>query len=160
MDFLAGEIFPRDERHIASFMSAGFSLAGHVTWRLLRSDPRIQLGVCFSTAPPERLGTGIVAAFDRGDFPLPRATVNFFRLHTPPGAFHGKHILAVHGREDRVIRFAAGQERWEEIKAECERGGHAEDFVQEGKGHVISEEMVAQAAAFIWRWAVGPEGKV
>jgi hypothetical protein len=36
MDFLPGYLFPNDERRVAEFMSAGVSMGGHVTWRLLR----------------------------------------------------------------------------------------------------------------------------
>lgn len=84
----------------------------------------------------------------------PKATRDFYESKSPVGAYKGKKILALHGSIDQVVPPALGQDDWEKrIVPEC-GPGNTEQWVQEGRGHICTPEMVEKAAGWFYRWGV------
>lgn len=163
-DFLAGQLFPRDERRIDEWMSCGFSMGGryrtrpklskrtgHVTWRQLRDDPRLTIAVTICATPPETLGRKMLTSHAAGAYFLAKDTRDFFDISSPKGTYSKKKILTLHGEEDKVLPETIGTERWAEIAQEA---AAANQWIQPGRGHVVTPEMVTRAAEWCWRFGL------
>lgn len=83
----------------------------------------------------------------------PESVRKWYETVVPASQYAGKKILALHGALDQIIPPDLNQPRIDEIKAACPPG-EVEFWVQEGRGHVISPEMVAKAAEWVARWAM------
>lgn len=75
----------------------------------------------------------------------PRATRKFYEEKSAAGTYAGKKILALCGGIDEVVPPALGQKEWDIVKAET---GNAHQWIQPGRGHICTPEMVARTAEF------------
>ncbi|BEJ16152.1 hypothetical protein CspHIS471_0507570 [Cutaneotrichosporon sp. HIS471] len=154
MDSLASYLWPRDERHIEEWMYTGVSLGGHLTWRMLRDDPRIRIGAPIVSIPPEYLAGILTRQFrvPPPDDPLniiPSTVRNAFELQAAPGSYANKKILSVHGAIDETIPVRLAKDEFVRIRTETDS---LEVYVQDGMGHVVTPEMVKRVAEWFWRW--------
>ncbi|KLT41821.1 hypothetical protein CC85DRAFT_246861 [Cutaneotrichosporon oleaginosum] len=155
MDSLASYLWPKDERRIEEWMYSGVSLgAGHLTWRMLRDDPRIRIGAPIVSIPPEFLAGILTRRFrvpppDDPDNIIPSAVRAAFEMKAPPGSYRNKKILSVHGAIDETIPVRLAKDEFARIRGETDT---LEVFVQDGMGHVVTPEMVSQVAKWFWRW--------
>lgn len=163
MEFLEGHLFPKGERTIAEFMTTGFSMGGHIAWRLVRQDPRIRIAVPICSIPSETLHRRIMkreAAASGAGLPIPAAVERFF-FDSPPvyPTYADKYVLALHGGLDNVMSYAIGDDKWHEIAGVAVA---ADRYIQPDTGHIVSEEMVRRTAEWMWRYgfteAVEPVG--
>jgi predicted esterase len=69
------------------------------------------------------------------------------------GAYKGKKILSIHGEVDTLVPLKEGRRDIDEIVREAEEGD-VEVWVVQGKGHVVTKEMVERTAEWVWRWAM------
>ncbi|BEI93114.1 uncharacterized protein CcaverHIS019_0507420 [Cutaneotrichosporon cavernicola] len=154
MDSLASYLWPRDERRIEEWMYTGVSLGGHLTWRMLRDDPRIRIGAPIVSIPPEYLAGILTRQFrvPPPDDPLniiPSTVRNAFELQAAPGSYTNKKILSLHGAIDETIPVRVAKDEFVRIRGET---GNLEVYVQDGMGHVVTPEMVKRVAEWFWRW--------
>jgi hypothetical protein len=171
MDFLPAALFPKEERKVVEWLSAGVSMGGHVTWRLLREgkylcvrlfltpDPRITIGVPIISIPSEALGGLLTArvkklAAQGLDTYYPPAVRDYYESRPAASAYAGKKILAIYGKEDRMLPPRFGQAALDTIAARAVDPLDVSQFVQDNKGHVVSREMVGHAAEWFWRWSL------
>jgi hypothetical protein len=129
------------------------------TVRVLMVDPRITIGVPMISIPSEALG-GLLTARVRKlaaqgvNTHYPPAVANYFESRPAADAYAHKKILAIYGKEDRMLPPRFGQEALDLITSRAVQAGDVVQFVQENKGHVISAEMVGRAAEWFWRWSL------
>lgn len=157
MEFLEGHLFPSGDRQVVEYMVAGFSMGGHVAWRLLREDDRIRIGVPICSLPSETLGRKLLNRELPPNSPpshVPPVVERFFNTPSPPGTYAGKCILAIHGGLDAVLPWTLGDDRWLEIAQEAKA---AERYVQPDAGHIVSQEMVRRTAEWLWRYGLTEE---
>lgn len=161
MDFLASYLWPTDERRITRWMASGVSMGGHVMWRILRSDPRVRVGVPIISIPPERLGTLLSIASEREGLlgtekkPYPEGVRNAYDVPTPKGAYRGKKILCLYGSADAMVPYALGKNKLREIMQE--NRGDVQFWIEPDMGHVCSQEMVKRAADWFYTYGLSPE---
>ncbi|EJT50316.1 hypothetical protein A1Q1_00421 [Trichosporon asahii var. asahii CBS 2479] len=161
MDFLPSYLWPTDERTVDRWMVSGVSMGGHVMWRILRSDPRVRVGVPIISIPPERLGTLLTIASEREGLlgtkekPHPRGVREGYAEPTAPGAYRGKKILCLYGSADAMVPYALGKNKLREIMQE--NRGDVQFWIQPDMGHVCSQEMVKKAADWFWEYGLAPE---
>lgn len=170
MKFLEDYLYPLGERQIVEFMVTGVSLGGkstfihltpgHVAWRLLKEDPRIQIAAPIIAVPADSLINVHTPRFvadgtiNTDKMYYPKATREFYEGKSPKGVYKGKKILALHGSIDEVVPSAAGQKDWDnQIVPEC-GPGNTEQVIQQGQGHICTPEMVGRAAEWFYRWGV------
>jgi hypothetical protein len=177
IQFLEDYIFPLGKRRIDEFMISGVSLGGeqplltgenecftnplgHVNWRLLKNDKRVRVAVPIIAVPADSLGNVHTARFaadktlGTDNMYYPRATREFYEGKSAPGTYRGKKILALHGGIDSVVPPAFGQKDWDTvIVPEC-GPGNAVQWIQPGRGHICTPEMVEKAAEWFYRWGV------
>lgn len=136
-------------------MSTGISLGGHVTWRLLREDPRVKIGVPIITVPSEAQGEHLLQRAVHMPVPTtyrPPAVDRYYFGNSGTG-YAGKKILSIHGGLDALIPPSGAVDAFEAIKKEGNEG-EMEMWVQEERGHVVTPEMTARVAEWIWRWGL------
>lgn len=114
----------------------------------LTPDPRIRIAVPLITVPFEAL-IDVFNAWATGGPPrlLPPHTKSYLTDPPPPGAYNGKRVLSLHGELDQMIPPEFGYAAWKGIAPQLEV---AEMWVQERRGHVVSEEMVRRTAEWFW----------
>lgn len=162
MQFLSGRLWADGSRAISEWVSIGFSMGGHLCWRLLRECAQIRLGVPICSTPSESLGNLLRAeVLPPGAQPVvqPPEVVHYFsRSHREEPRhwerYAGKKVLAVHGQLDNVMPFRLGAESWAQL---TQHTAAAERYEEPGRGHVCSPPMVRRAAQFIWDHAVAAE---
>lgn len=160
MDMLGSYLFPHDERRLTEWMFLGVSLGGHLTWRMLREDPRVTIGVPIVSVPPETLGWFIthrseVPRPDDPDFDVAQNVYEFFTEETKPEQLRGKHILSMHGAIDPLMNISRMGSTLRRIVP------YAQDweiFVQEGTGHQVTPEMTRKAAEWFYRFGMTDDG--
>lgn len=69
----------------------------------------------------------------------------------PESAYKGRKILTIHGEIDELVPYRHGKAKIAEIKAQSPQGD-VEVFVQQGKGHVCTPEMLKRAADWFYKW--------
>lgn len=69
----------------------------------------------------------------------------------PEGAYKGRKILSIHGEIDELVPYRFGKETIAEIQKAAPEG-EVDVFVEQGKGHVCTPEMLRRAAAWFYRW--------
>lgn len=158
MNFLAAYLFPKGERTIAEWMSTGISLGGNTTWRQLRADPRIRIAVPIIGLPFEAFGPYLGARAEAAGLQFkpptfPDSIKAYIESPTPKGAYEGKKILSIHGALDELVPYRFGKDIIAKIQAEAPKG-EVEVFVQEGRGHVCTPEMLTRASEWFWRWGL------
>lgn len=161
MTFLPAYLFPNGERHIEEYMATGISLGGNTTWRQLRADPRIRIAAPIIGLPFEAYGAYLGARAENSGLPFkaptyPDSLRGYIESPTPEGAYKGKKILTIHGEVDELVPYRFG----EKIIADIQRvapEGEVEVFVQEGKGHECTAEMLVRASEWFWRWGLSKE---
>jgi len=84
----------------------------------------------------------------------PPAVAEFYESRPAPDAYANKKILAIYGKEDRMLPIRFGQEAFDVIAARAVEPAHVVQYIQEKKGHVVSREMVGRAAEWFWRWSL------
>lgn len=152
MQFLSGRLWPDGSRTVTSWVSVGFSMGGHLCWRLLRESPAIQLGVPICSTPSESLGSLLQVERLPPGVPAvqqPPEVAHYFE-HREPGhwaRYRGKKVLAIHGQLDGVMPFRLGEASWDEIAREA---AVAERWEEQRRGHVCSPPMVERAARIVW----------
>lgn len=158
MQFLSGRLWADGSREISEWVSVGFSMGGHLTWRLLRESPQIRLGVPICSTPSESLGNLLRAEQLPPGAPevtQPPEVVHYFSMshHEPRHweRYAGKKILAIHGQLDNVMPFRLGAENWAKL---TQHTAVSERYEEAGRGHVCSPPMVKRAAQFIWDHSV------
>lgn len=158
MQFLSGRLWADGSRVISEWISVGFSMGGHLCWRLLRECPQVKLGIPICSTPSESLGNLLRAKVLPPDAPevtQPPEVVHYFsESHNEPNhweRYDGKKILAVHGQLDNVMPFRLGAESWEKLAPHT---AVAQRYEEPGRGHVCSPPMVRRAAEFIWNHSV------
>lgn len=82
----------------------------------------------------------------------PAATKAFYENRSAPGTYKDKKILALCGAIDEVVPPAFGADEWNRVRGEA---AAAEQWIQEGRGHICTPEMVARAAAWFVRHGLG-----
>ncbi|WVR08863.1 hypothetical protein IAU60_005922 [Kwoniella sp. DSM 27419] len=169
MDFLAAYIFPHGEKQIGEFIMTGISLGGHVTWRLLREEPRIKIGIPIIGLPfesfPKYMGpraASLSIPFEPPTYPPSlRPLLEGEVDHT---SYQGKKILSLHGAEDTLVPLEKGRADIDEVMrvVNASAGGRAELWSQDGAGHVCSPEMLRRTADWIWTHGLckGQEAKM
>lgn len=128
--------------------------AGHVSWRLLREDPRIRIGVPICSLPSEAIGQLFMSRELPDGAPptaLPQGTADFFLVPSPAGTYKGKAILCLLGALDAVMPPEGGQKQWEGISTECEASAK---YVQPDIGHIVSRDMVRMTAEWLWYYGL------
>ncbi|ODO05360.1 hypothetical protein L198_02053 [Cryptococcus wingfieldii CBS 7118] len=170
MDFLPAYLFPHGELTVEEWVITGISLGGHVTWKLLHDDPRVQIGIPIIGLPFESLPKYLGArALNNGltwgppTYPpsLQRMIEPFRDLTFEQKAYSGKKILTMHGKEDKLVPFGQGEgdikqiEDWAEHGTE--KGGICAIDVQDNVGHVCTVQMLKKAAEWTWRYALVDE---
>ncbi|TFK86707.1 hypothetical protein K466DRAFT_549998 [Polyporus arcularius HHB13444] len=161
IDFLPWYLFPNEERVVKEWIVSGISLGGHSTWIALKNDPRLKVGIPIIGCP-DYLAL-IVPRAEASSIPIsppyfPKSFVEYVKTHDPAaargegagGAFWGKKILVVAGREDAVVPWAASERFVEELDVGAEGEGVKEVFVEPGVGHTCSAGMVKEAVRFLW----------
>lgn len=86
------------------------------------------------------------------DMYYPAATKQFYEGKSAPGTYRDKKILALCGAIDEVVPHTFGDEEWQRVRGEADV---AEQWVQEGRGHICTPEMVARAAAWFAKHGLG-----
>lgn len=158
MTFLPAYLFPNGERTIAEYMSTGISLGGNTTWRQLRTDSRIRVAAPIIGLPFEAFGPYLGARAEAGGLPFkpptfPDSMRSYIESPTSEGAYEGKKILSIHGSLDELVPYRFGKDI---IKGLIDKApdGEVEVFVQDGKGHVCTPEMLRRASEWFWRWGL------
>lgn len=127
--------------------------SGHITWRLLREDPRITIGVPIISIPSECLGGYISRPNYNAAALAPPAIAEYFFSESAPGVYAGKKILALHGGADRIMPAPMGAAWFPRIQAQGAEGEIVQ-VIQDGWGHIVTPEMVAHASEWVWRWGL------
>ncbi|RSH95099.1 hypothetical protein EHS25_000185 [Saitozyma podzolica] len=158
IDFLAAYLFPLGDRVIDEFIATGVSLGGNVTWRLLLSEPRINVAIPIIGLPFTSFAPYLRARAHKMGLawtpPLyPPSLRPLLEAPAPPNAYRGKKILSIHGADDTLVPIKEGQKDLDKIVKEAEQGD-VKVWVVEGKGHVVTGEMVTRTAEWVWRWAL------
>ncbi|OWZ39271.1 hypothetical protein J010_04030 [Cryptococcus neoformans] len=167
MDFLAPILFPNGEKTVESFVITGISLGGHVTWKLLHDDPRVQIGIPIIGLPfesfPIYLRDRALSQGFKWEPPLyPSSLKSFIEPERNPVVeqqkYSGKKILSLHGKEDRLVPYGKGErelrqiEKW--VEEDKSQGGVCAIDVQDDVGHVCSIQMLRKAAEWTWIYAL------
>lgn len=124
----------------------------------LTPDPRVRIAVPIISVPADALKNVHTARFKAegtlgtDKMYYPRATRAFYEDVTPKGTYKDKMILALCGGVDEVVPPAFGAEEWEGVKKEAKA---AEQWIQAGRGHICTPEMVGRAAEWFVRWGLG-----
>lgn len=84
----------------------------------------------------------------------PASVAAYFESRPPADAYAGKKVLAIYGKEDRMLPPRFGQEAFDLIASRAVQPGDVVQFIQDNKGHVVSREMVGRAAEWFWRWSL------
>ncbi|KII84049.1 hypothetical protein PLICRDRAFT_46391 [Plicaturopsis crispa FD-325 SS-3] len=170
IDFLPTYLFPNDEREIVEWTLTGKSLGGHAAWIVLKDEPRVRTAVSFIGCPdflkllatraknssrtlsPPTLPSTLRALILRRD----PASTPYTSPDTALNPFIGKRVLVCSGADDKLVRWEYSREFVEGLNVgEGEEGGGAKRVVlQEGVGHAVTEEMLAEAAGWIYEYAV------
>lgn len=158
INFLPAYLFPNGERTITEWMSTGISLGGNTTWRELRADPRIRIAAPIIGLPFEAFGPYLGARAEAAGLKFepptfPASMKEYIESPTPEGAYKGKKILSIHGELDELVPYRFGKEVIAGIQARAP-AGDVEVFVQKGRGHVCTPEMLARASEWFWRWGL------
>ncbi|BEI79790.1 hypothetical protein CcaverHIS002_0103190 [Cutaneotrichosporon cavernicola] len=155
MNLLPAYLFPRGERVVEEYMCAGFSMGGHVTWRMVREDPRVKIAVPICSYPGEALGPLLIKRAEvlPDKTYLPPSVEKFFLERSAPGTYAGKKILALHGDLDALMPWHKAEDEWQRVAGEC-APGESERWVDYDHGHVVSQDMVRRAAEWFWRWGL------
>lgn len=166
MQFLSGRLWPDGARRVTAWVPVGFSMGGHLAWRLLRECAPVRAAVPICSTPSESLGSLLLRPDalhgpEPGPGPVqPPEVVHYFaHSHRTPGhweRYAGKRVLAVHGALDAVMPFRLGGASWARV---AQHAAAAERFEEPGRGHVCSPAMVRRAAQFLWDHAVGPDAE-
>lgn len=116
----------------------------------------MRVGVPIVSIPPEELGTLLTIAtklegnLGTPEKPYPETLRRLYDKQTPPGAYTGKKILCLYGEQDAMVPYALGAPA---LRMNMEQyPGDIRFFIQEGRGHVCSPEMVQMAAEWFWTW--------
>jgi fermentation-respiration switch protein FrsA (DUF1100 family) len=129
-----------------------------VTWRLLRTEPRINIAIPIIGLPFESFRKYLRAraislgyAFEPPIYPPSLRPL----LESPPpeGCYKGKKILSIHGEVDTLVPMAQGKEDIQAV-VDGAKEGDVEVWVQKGAGHVVTVEMARKTAEWVWKWAV------
>ncbi|KAI9440092.1 Alpha/Beta hydrolase protein [Lactarius indigo] len=159
IDVLPAYLFPRDERTIAEWVLAGFSLGGHATWLALGNEPRVRIGIPICGCPDylalmeqraDKLGIPRTAPY----FPESlRALVGAYDpVVAPPGAFVGKRILALSGADDTLVPWSVSRAFVEAL--DVGPRGKKKVVVQPGVKHEYTDEMREELFRFFWEEAL------
>lgn len=70
----------------------------------------------------------------------------------PEGCYKHKKILSIHGRDDSLVPVKNAEN--ELAQAVMEGKGDVEVYVQEGAGHVLTEEAMGMMVEWIWKWGL------
>ncbi|TBU25182.1 Alpha/Beta hydrolase protein [Dichomitus squalens] len=167
IDFLPSYLFPNNERTISQWLISGISLGGHATWRILKDEPRIQLGIPIIGCPDYlRL---ISDRAVQSSIPIeppyfPKSFLEYLKKHDPANApytatdstnpYRGKKILVLSGKEDTLVPWNASESFVEGLNVGEEEGGVKQFLVEPGIGHTCSPTMVKEAVAFLWDHAL------
>lgn len=123
---------------------------------MIREDPRVKIAVPICSLPSDALGKHLLWRADKlpdNTTHLPTAVREYFGSRAAPGTYRGKKILALHGGLDAMLPWKNGAEEWEKVVSEA-GPGEAERWIDEGYGHVVSQEMVRRTAEWLWRWGL------
>lgn len=71
----------------------------------------------------------------------------------PEPGYADKKILSIHGALDELVPYRLGKDKIAKIQAGA-RPGDVEVYVQEGRGHVCTPEMLRRASEWFWRWGL------
>ncbi|WVQ93019.1 hypothetical protein IAU59_000082 [Kwoniella sp. CBS 9459] len=161
MDFLAAYIFPMGEKKIEEFIMTGISLGGHVTWRLLRGEPRIKIGIPIIGLPFESFPKYMGPRAESLSIPFkaptyPPSLRPLLEGEVDHSSYRGKKILTLHGARDKLVPLDKGLVDIEEVLrvVNGSEGGKAELWSQDNAGHVCSDEMLRRTADWIWTYGL------
>lgn len=130
-----------------------------------RADPRVKIAVPIIGLPFEALhkylgarALSLSLAFQPPIYPP--SLKPFLEAPPPQGCYSGKRILGIHGADDTLVPIAQGREDIDNAARDARGGGgEVAVWIQEGKGHMVSVEMVRQVTGWVWRWAIEGEGE-
>ncbi|WVQ76914.1 hypothetical protein IAR50_006593 [Cryptococcus sp. DSM 104548] len=148
---------------VDSWAVTGISLGGFVAWKLLHDDSRIRLGIPIGGLPYESIARRLLYPGTHTLSPsLQKTLAPFVNFSLGEKAYSGKKVLTLHGKEDKIVPYAFGEddikliEKWAEH--DIELGGVLASSVQGNVGHVCTMQMVKMTAAWLWQYAlVDPE---
>ncbi|KAG8958112.1 hypothetical protein FRC03_009449 [Tulasnella sp. 419] len=163
IDFLPSKLYPNDEREIRDWGVIGISLGGHATWIVLQNEPRVTLGVPIIGCPDyiklmsQRANSASVS-FTPPAFP--NSLRQYVEKHDPASSkytaegpenpFWGKNILVLSGAADDLVPWTCSVDFVNALQVGP--NGVKQVFVQEGAGHVVSQEMMDYAEKFVLDW--------
>jgi hypothetical protein len=75
-----------------------------------------------------------------------------FRTASRENPFFGKRILVLSGAVDELVPWSASKAFFDHL--EVGPGGVKALFLQEGKGHECTVEMVQKLAERVWQWSL------
>jgi dienelactone hydrolase len=149
----------------------GVSLGGHSTWLALLHDPRIAVGVpiigcCDYLALMRNRLRSMLAKRSTHDAKkteedyLPEGLKSALGQLDAAGMgeraiekLKEKKILVLCGADDRLVPYSCSQQFIELLQQAMSAAGVCEVVVEEGKGHELTDSMVAAAGDFLLRWA-------
>ncbi len=82
----------------------------------------------------------------------PKSVAAYYESRPPADAYANKKILAIHGDQDRMLPPRLGQEAFDLIASRAVSPYDVCQFIQDNKGHVVSQEMVGRLGEWLWRW--------
>jgi len=168
IDFLPAYLFPRGltSGHDIEWLIAGVSLGGHVTWLVLRNEPRVKIGVpvigCADYLKmiqqralnsqvdlrppvfPDHMRT-LIAQFDPASAPYGASEGN---------PFLGKNILALSGGKDPLVPFGPMRGFFDGLNL---GGGTKQVIIEPETAHAYTDTMAFELSKFIWKHAIGPK---
>ncbi|WWC90998.1 uncharacterized protein L201_005937 [Kwoniella dendrophila CBS 6074] len=166
IDFLAAYLFPRGEKVIEEWIATGVSLGGHVTWRLLREEPRIKIGIPIIGLPfesfPKYMGPRAEQFGLEFKAPTyPPSLLPLLEEHDNSNLeqlekYKDKKILTIHGKHDKLVPYDKGEQDIKDILDYINENekGKGEIYIDEEFGHAVSKEMVKKTADWIWEYGL------
>lgn len=126
---------------------------------LTAGDDRVRVAVPIIAVPADALGRVHTARF-RAEGILgtdkmyyPSRTRAFYEDKQGAAPYAGRKILALCGGVDEVIPPRLGQQEWQDV-VDLLGPENAVQWIQPGRGHICTPEMVGRAAEWFLRWGV------
>lgn len=124
----------------------------------LTPDPRIRIGAPIIGLPFEAFGAYLGAravsqGLKWGPPTYPTSLVPLIQAPPLGEGYVGKKICSIHGGLDELVPYRFGKEKIAAVQAAAPRGD-VDVFVQEGRGHVCTPEMLCRASEWFWRWGL------
>jgi len=164
IDFLPTYLFPHGTHSEIEWLIAGVSLGGHVTWLVLRHEPRVKVGIpIIGCADYLKLISGRAAQFNLEVKPpiFPDHLIGLVAKFDPTAAayqgtndnpFIDKKILALSGGKDPLVPFEPSREFFENLNVGVK--GVKRLIIEPEAVHEYTETMAIELCRFIWESSI------